>query len=123
LIGPWAILGTWQDEAARGPLLPSEPATIDLFEKTRVPAVDITTQAKVVHRWTRSVVNIPVLAGRRQHIGRFVRLTVLRAGRSADLSVRLPAARQEVRLGASLSKSAGSPSSVHDLDDPGKVQK
>lgn len=44
LIGLWAILGTWQDEAAaravprpvapRGPLLPSEQATIDLVEKT-----------------------------------------------------------------------------------------
>ena len=44
LIGLWAILGTWQDEAAaravprpvapRGPLRPSEQATIDLVEKT-----------------------------------------------------------------------------------------
>ena len=122
LIGLWAILGTWQDEAAaravprpvapRGPLRPSEQATIDLVEKTRVSVVNITTQAKVVDRRTRSGVNIArgtgseftwndrghlvtnydvvrvrlgrasaverrtrcaVLAGRRQHIGRFVR--------------------------------------------------
>jgi S1-C subfamily serine protease len=68
LIGLWAILGTWQDEAAaravprpvapRGPLRPSEQATIDLVEKTRVSVVNITTQANVVDRWTRNVVNI-----------------------------------------------------------------
>jgi uncharacterized membrane protein len=72
LIGLWAIQGTWQDEAAaqavprpvapRGPLLPSEQAT--------------------------------------------VRLTVLRDGRTTDLSVTLQAGQQEVGLGASYSKSA-----------------
>ena len=41
LIGLWAILGTWQDEARRGPC---EQATIDLVEKTRVSVVNITTQ-------------------------------------------------------------------------------
>jgi S1-C subfamily serine protease len=69
LIGLWAIQGAWQDEAAaqavprpvapRGPLLPSEQATIDLFEKTRLSVVYITTQAQVVDRWTRNVFNIP----------------------------------------------------------------
>ena len=155
LIGLWAILGTWQDEAEaravprpvapRGPLRPSEQATIDLVEKTRVSVVNITTQTNVVDRWTRNVVNIArgtgseftwndrghlvtnydvvrvrlgrasaverrtrcaVLAGRRQDIGRFVRLTVLRDGRNTDLSVTLQAGQQEVRLGASHSKSA-----------------
>ena len=73
LIGLWAIQGTWQDEAAaqavprpvapRGPLLPSEQATIDLFEKARVSVVYITTQAQVVDRWTRNVFNIPLGTG------------------------------------------------------------
>jgi S1-C subfamily serine protease len=153
LIGLWAMLWTWQDEAAAravprpvapcGPLLPSEQATIDLFEKTRVSVVYITTQAEVVGRWTRNVVNIPRGTGseftwnNRGHIvtnyhvvadgsGAQVRLSDEHDGSPrwsasahwqicaadgapgwshTDLSVTLQAGQQEVRLGASYSKS------------------
>jgi hypothetical protein len=54
--GPFSGLG--RPKRRREPLRPSEQATIDLVEKTRVSVVNITTQAKVVDRWTRSVVNI-----------------------------------------------------------------
>jgi S1-C subfamily serine protease len=53
---PFSGLG--RPKRRRGPLRPSEQATIDLVEKTRVSVVNITTQAKVVDRWTRNVVNI-----------------------------------------------------------------
>jgi S1-C subfamily serine protease len=45
--------------AARGALFPAEQATIDLFEKTRVSVVFITTQARVVDVWTRNMFDIP----------------------------------------------------------------
>ena len=45
--------------APRGTLFPSEQATIELFEKTRVSVVHITTQARVVDVWTRNMFNIP----------------------------------------------------------------
>ena len=54
--GPFSGLG--RTKRQRGPLRPSEQATIDLVEKTRVSVVNITTQANVVDRWTRNVVNI-----------------------------------------------------------------
>ena len=44
---------------SRGPLPPAEQATIELFEKTRVSVVFITTQAQVMDRWTRNIFNIP----------------------------------------------------------------
>jgi S1-C subfamily serine protease len=44
---------------ARGALLPEEQATIDLFEKTRVSVVFITTEARVIDMWTRNAFNIP----------------------------------------------------------------
>lgn len=43
----------------RGPLVASEQATIDLFEKARGSVVYITTQARVVDIWTRNAFNIP----------------------------------------------------------------
>ena len=57
LIGLWAILGTWQDEAAaRAAPRPVAPRVREQArEKTRVSVVNITTQAKVVDRWTRNV--------------------------------------------------------------------
>jgi S1-C subfamily serine protease len=45
--------------SARGALLPEEVTTIDLFEKTRVSVVYITTQERVVDIWTRNIFNIP----------------------------------------------------------------
>ena len=45
--------------AARGALQASEQATIDLFERTRVSVVHITTQARVVDMWTRNTFNVP----------------------------------------------------------------
>jgi S1-C subfamily serine protease len=38
---------------------PGEQALIDLFERTRVSVVYITTEARVVDLWTRNVLNIP----------------------------------------------------------------
>ena len=45
--------------APRGALPAYEQATIDLFEKTRVSVVFITTQARVVDMWTRNMFSIP----------------------------------------------------------------
>jgi S1-C subfamily serine protease len=45
--------------SARGALLPDEVSTIELFEKTRVSVVYITTQERVVDIWTRNIFNIP----------------------------------------------------------------
>jgi S1-C subfamily serine protease len=42
-----------------GPLLASEQATVDLFEKARASVVYISTQARVVDAWTRNVFNVP----------------------------------------------------------------
>jgi S1-C subfamily serine protease len=65
----WALPGIWQRRAAaqpiprqvsaRGPLLPSEQATIELFETARPAVVYITTQARVVDSWTRNAFNVP----------------------------------------------------------------
>jgi len=75
LIGLWAILGTWQDEAAaravprpvapRGPLRPSEQATIDLVEKMRVSVVNIARGTGVEFTWNNGghlVTNYDVVA-------------------------------------------------------------
>ena len=43
----------------RGPLLPGEQATIDLFEKARASVVYISTQQQVVDTWTRNVFSVP----------------------------------------------------------------
>jgi S1-C subfamily serine protease len=48
-----------RDVSPRGALVPGEQALIDLFEKTRVSVVYITTEARVVDLWTRNAVNIP----------------------------------------------------------------
>lgn len=128
LIGLWAILGTWQDEAAARAAA-SERTSHDRSGRedarnvvsiargtgseftwndrghlvTNYDVVRVRLgRASAVERRTRCA----VLAGRLQHIGRFVRLTVLRDGRNTDLSVTLQAGQQEVRLGASYSKSA-----------------
>lgn len=45
--------------ASRGPLLPAEQASIDLFEKARASVVYISTQARVIDAWTRNVFNVP----------------------------------------------------------------
>jgi S1-C subfamily serine protease len=69
LVAGWAVLRIAQRDAAaqavprpvaeRGSLQSSEQATIDLFEKTRVSVVHITTQARVVDMWTRNAFNVP----------------------------------------------------------------
>jgi S1-C subfamily serine protease len=69
LAGLWVVprFGAYRTAAAaeprpiapRGTLFPSEQATIELFEKTRVSVVHITTQARVVDVWTRNMFNIP----------------------------------------------------------------
>ncbi len=67
LLALMAFPGLWPPAAAqvpravtsRGPLPPGEQATIELFEKTRVSVVFITTQAQVMDRWTRNIFNIP----------------------------------------------------------------
>jgi S1-C subfamily serine protease len=69
LIALWAAAGLDLGRAAaqarprevtpRGPLVASEQATIDLFEKARGSVVYITTQARVVDIWTRNAFNIP----------------------------------------------------------------
>ena len=43
----------------RGSLLPTEQATVDLFEKARTSVVYISTQTQVMDRWTRNVFNVP----------------------------------------------------------------
>jgi S1-C subfamily serine protease len=48
-----------RDVTPRGPLVPSEQAVIDLFEKARGSVVFITTEARVVDVWTRNAFNIP----------------------------------------------------------------
>ena len=67
-IAAWVIVGLQRDAAAQGvprPVTPrsalpaAEQATIDLFEKTRVSVVFITTQARVVDMWTRNIFNVP----------------------------------------------------------------
>jgi S1-C subfamily serine protease len=45
--------------STRGPLQSDEVTTIELFEKTRVSVVFITTQERVVDIWTRNIFNIP----------------------------------------------------------------
>jgi len=45
--------------STRDALPPAELATIQLFEKTRVSVVFITTQEQVVDAWTRNIFNIP----------------------------------------------------------------
>jgi S1-C subfamily serine protease len=69
LLAAWAMPTVWERRAAaqpiprevsaRGALHPNEQATIELFEKSRPSVVYITTQARVVDRWTRNVFNIP----------------------------------------------------------------
>ena len=68
ILGVWALPIVRQRTAARaeprpvsarGALLPEEVTTIDLFEKTRVSVVYITTQERVVDIWTRNIFNIP----------------------------------------------------------------
>ena len=44
---------------ARGPLLPGEQSTVDLFERARASVVFISTQAQVMDAWTRNVFNVP----------------------------------------------------------------
>jgi S1-C subfamily serine protease len=44
---------------ARGPLLPGERATVDLFEKARASVVYISTRAQVMDAWTRNVFSVP----------------------------------------------------------------
>ena len=73
-VGLFVILGFWvmpriwprpaaqtvpREVTARTALPPAEVATIELFEKTRVSVVYITTQAQVIDTWTRNVFNIP----------------------------------------------------------------
>ncbi len=63
----WAIPGFWPRPAAaqprevspRGALLPTESVTIGLFEAAKPSVVYITTQARVIDRWTRNEFNIP----------------------------------------------------------------
>jgi S1-C subfamily serine protease len=43
----------------RGPLLATERAMIDLFEKARASATYISTQSRVVDAWTRNVFSVP----------------------------------------------------------------
>ena len=43
----------------RGPLLTTEQATIDLFEKARASVTYISTQSRVVDAWTRNVFSVP----------------------------------------------------------------
>ena len=68
-IGIWGIAWLVQRDAAaqavprpvtpRAALPPGEQATIDLFEKSRVSVVFITTQSRVVDRWTRNIFSVP----------------------------------------------------------------
>lgn len=65
----WAISNAWQRSASaqaiprevspRGALHPQEQATIQIFESARPAVVHITTQARVIDRWTRNAFNIP----------------------------------------------------------------
>jgi S1-C subfamily serine protease len=48
-----------REVASRAGLLPSEEATIELFEESRASVVFITTQARVVDVWTRNLLDIP----------------------------------------------------------------
>jgi S1-C subfamily serine protease len=48
-----------REVTARGALMPSEQALIDLFEQARVSVVYITTETRVLDLWTRNAVNIP----------------------------------------------------------------
>jgi S1-C subfamily serine protease len=48
-----------REVSPRGPLLAEEQATIDLFEGARPSVVFITTQARVVDRWTRNTFEVP----------------------------------------------------------------
>jgi S1-C subfamily serine protease len=50
---------TAREVTPRGPLLASEQATIDLFEKSRTSVVYITTQARMVDVWTRNQFDVP----------------------------------------------------------------
>jgi S1-C subfamily serine protease len=43
----------------RGALLPTEAATVDLFEKARASVVYISTHTQVMDRWTRNLFNVP----------------------------------------------------------------
>jgi S1-C subfamily serine protease len=67
IFGAWAVSGLWQRTAAAPPrpvtarpaLPANELTTIELFEKTRVSVVYITTQERVLDPWTRNIFNIP----------------------------------------------------------------
>ena len=48
-----------RDVAPRGALLPGEQTTIELFEKSRVSVVFITTEQRVMDVWTRNTLDIP----------------------------------------------------------------
>jgi S1-C subfamily serine protease len=50
---------TPREVTPRGPLLATEQATIDLFERSRASVAYISTQARVVDAWTRNVFNVP----------------------------------------------------------------
>src|SRR4030095_15152790 len=68
-IGVWAVAQSGERSAVtrpalrqgtqRGSLLPTEQATVDLFEKARASVVYISTQTQVMDRWTRNVFNVP----------------------------------------------------------------
>jgi S1-C subfamily serine protease len=66
-VGGWTAFASAQRASAgkprpvtsRGPLLASEQAIVDLFEKARGSVVYISTQARVVDAWTRNVFNVP----------------------------------------------------------------
>jgi S1-C subfamily serine protease len=70
-LGDWTLLAAGQRGSVaavnalprtvtpRGPLLPGEHATVDLFEKARASVVYISTQARVMDAWTRNVFNVP----------------------------------------------------------------
>jgi S1-C subfamily serine protease len=68
-LGSWTALEEQRNSSAvrpvpravtpPGPLLTSEQATVNLFEKARASVVYISTQARVVDAWTRNVFNVP----------------------------------------------------------------
>jgi S1-C subfamily serine protease len=68
-LAAWAASGLWQGRVSaqpaprqvspRGALLPGEQTTIELFERSKPSVVHITTQARVMDRWTRNVFSIP----------------------------------------------------------------
>ena len=68
-IGGWAVAQSGERSAVtqpasrpvtpRGSLLPTEQATVDLFEKARASVVYISTHTQVMDRWTRNVFNVP----------------------------------------------------------------